>query len=81
LDQDGKIGKLYGATNTPQFFIIDPQGVLVYKGGIDSIASADQSDIGKAENYVSAALADLAAGKKVAKSSTKPYGCSVKYAS
>jgi hypothetical protein len=81
LDTDGTVGKLYGATNTPQFFIINPDGVLVYKGGIDSIPSADQADIPKAENYVSAALADLAAGKKVAKSSTKPYGCSVKYAS
>jgi hypothetical protein len=81
LDSDGSIGKLYGATNTPQFFIIDPQGVLVYKGGIDSIPSADQSDIAKAENYISAALADLAAGRKIAKSNTKPYGCSVKYAS
>jgi protein-disulfide isomerase len=81
LDTDGTIGKLYGATNTPQFFIINPDGVLVYKGGIDSIPSADQADIPKAENYVSAALADLAAGRKVAKSSTKPYGCSVKYAS
>jgi len=81
LDQDGAIGKLYGATNTPQFFIIDPKGVLVYKGGIDSIPSADQSDIAKAENYVKAALADLDAGRKVAKASTKPYGCSVKYAS
>jgi len=81
LDQDGKIGKLYGATNTPQFFIINPEGELVYKGGIDSIPSTSQSDIPKAENYVKAALADLAAGKKVAKSSTKPYGCSVKYAS
>ncbi|MDD5460042.1 MAG: redoxin domain-containing protein [Methylococcales bacterium] len=81
LDNDGSIGKLYSATNTPQFFIIDPQGILVYKGGIDSIPSTDQSDIPKAENYVRAALADLAAGRKVAKSSTKPYGCSVKYAS
>ena len=81
LDNDGSIGKLYGATNTPQFFIIDTQGVLVYKGGIDSIPSADQSDIAKAENYISAALADLDAGRKIAKSNTKPYGCSVKYAS
>ncbi|MDD5579282.1 MAG: redoxin domain-containing protein [Methylobacter sp.] len=79
FDPDGKIGKLYAATNTPQFFIVNPEGVLVYKGGIDSIPSADQEDIAKAENYVSAALADLAAGKKVAKASTKPYGCSVKY--
>ena len=81
LDNDGSIGKLYGATNTPQFFIIDTQGVLVYKGGIDSIPSADQADIAKAENYISAALADLDAGRKIAKSNTKPYGCSVKYAS
>ena len=81
LDNDGSIGKLYGATTTPQFFIIDPQGVLVYKGGIDSIPSADQVDIVKAKNYVSAALADLAAGRKVVNASTKPYGCSVKYAS
>ncbi len=81
LDEDGSIGKLYGATNTPQFFIIDPKGVLVYKGGIDSIPSADPADIARAENYVGAALADLAAGRKIAKSSTKPYGCIVKYAS
>jgi len=81
FDPDGKIGRLYGATNTPQFFIINPEGVLVYKGGIDSIPSADQEDIAKAENYVSAALADLATGKKVAKASTRPYGCTVKYAS
>ena len=81
LDSNGAIGKLYGATNTPQFFIIDPKGLLIYKGGIDSIPSADQSDIGKAENYISAALADIAANRKIAKAVTKPYGCSVKYAS
>jgi hypothetical protein len=80
LDATGAIGKRYGATNTPQFFIINPQGVLVYKGGIDSIASTDKADVAKAENYISAALKDLAAGKPIAKSSTKPYGCSVKYA-
>lgn len=79
FDPDGNIGKLYAATNTPQFFIINPEGVLVYKGGIDSIPSADIEDIAKAENYVSAALAELAVGKPVTQSSTKPYGCTVKY--
>lgn len=79
FDPDGNIGKLYAATNTPQFFIINPEGVLVYKGGIDNIPSADIEDIAKAENYVSAALAELAAGKPVTQSSTKPYGCTVKY--
>jgi hypothetical protein len=81
LDANGKIGHAYEAQTTPHIFIINPQGVLVYKGGIDSIASVDKGDIAKAENYVKTALGELAAGKPVSKSSTKPYGCSVKYAS
>lgn len=79
LDPEGKIGKLYGAQTSPHIFIINPAGVLVYKGGIDSIQSKDPADIAKAENYVRVALADLTAGKKIAQSSTKPYGCSIKY--
>ncbi|MDB6062226.1 MAG: alkyl hydroperoxide reductase [Verrucomicrobiaceae bacterium] len=79
LDADGKIGKLYGAQTTPHIFIVNAQGQLVYKGGIDSIPSADKADIAKADNYVVAALGDIAAGRKIANSSTKPYGCSVKY--
>lgn len=80
FDPEGTIGKLYAATNTPQLFIINPEGVLLYKGGIDSIPSADKADIAKAENYISSALKELAAGKSITKSSTKPYGCTVKYA-
>ena len=80
LDPDGKIGKTYGAQTTPQLFIVDPAGQLVYKGGIDSIPSASKNDIAKADNYVKLAFADLAGGRKVAHASTKPYGCSIKYA-
>lgn len=79
LDPEGKLGKLYGAQTTPHMYIIDAKGVLVYKGGIDSLATADKGDVAKAEPYVSNALAALAAGKKIATSNTKPYGCSVKY--
>jgi hypothetical protein len=78
-DQDGAVGHLYGAKTTPHLFIINPDGVLVYAGGIDSIASADPADIAKATNYADAALADLRAGRPVAHANTKPYGCSVKY--
>lgn len=81
LDANGSIGKLYGATNTPHLFIIDPKGLLLYKGGIDSIASADKDDIAGAENYIDSALKELAAGKPISKTVTKPYGCTVKYAS
>ncbi len=81
LDADGTIGKLYGAKTTPHLFIVNPEGKLVYKGGIDSIPSSNPADIAKADNYVSSALTALAAGKKVANPTTQPYGCSVKYAS
>jgi len=80
LDPDGKIGKAYGAQTTPHLFIVDPAGQLAYKGGIDSIPSASKADIARADNYVKLAFADLAAGRKLAHASTKPYGCSIKYA-
>ncbi len=81
LDPTGELGRLYGAQTTPHLFVIKGDGSLAYKGGIDSIASANKDDIAKAEPYVTEALAAVAAGKKVEKASTRPYGCSVKYAS
>lgn len=81
LDPKGELGKLYGAQTTPHLYVIKGDGTLAYKGGIDSIATADKADIAKAEPYVTEALAAVAAGRKVEKASTRPYGCSVKYAS
>lgn len=80
LDPKGEIGKLYGARTTPHMYIVDPDGVLKYMGGIDSIPSARESDIAKATNYVTVALNELAAGKPVSNPVTRAYGCSVKYA-
>lgn len=78
-DQDGKVGRLYGAKTTPHLYVINPDGALVYNGAIDSIRSADVDDIARAENYVTSALTAVKAGKPVAKSSSQPYGCAVKY--
>lgn len=80
LDPQGAIGKLYTAQTSPHIFIINPEGTLVYKGGIDSIKSNKAEDIPKATNYVREALDALASGKKVPNPSTAPYGCSIKYA-
>jgi peroxiredoxin len=81
LDPKGELGKLYGAQTTPHMYVIKPDGTLAYKGGIDSLATPDKADIARAEPYVTEALAAVAAGRKVEKASTRPYGCSVKYAS
>lgn len=79
LDPQSKIARAYGATVTPHMYIIDAQGTLVYKGGIDSIVSTDVDDIPKATQYVRVALDQVLAGKPVAQASTRPYGCTLKY--
>jgi peroxiredoxin len=80
LDPGGEIGKLYGAKTTPHMFIIDPNGKLIYAGAIDDKATTDVSDVKGAKNYVSTALTAAMAGQPVEVASTRPYGCSVKYA-
>ncbi len=79
LDPDGKTGKLYGAKTTPHMFVVDPQGVLIYKGAIDDKPSTEKGDVVRAKNYVRQALEEAMAGKPVSEPSTQPYGCSVKY--
>ncbi len=81
MDADGKVGKAYGARTTPHMYIVDPQGKLVYAGGIDDKPSTNTADIAKATNHVKVALNETLAGKAVSQASTKPYGCSVKYSS
>ncbi len=81
-DEDGKVGHAYGATNTPNLFVIDKSGTVVYAGAIDNSPDAEgQAAAGGLINYVDAALADVAAGRPVATPVTRPYGCSVKYGS
>jgi peroxiredoxin len=79
LDPEGTVGRLYGARTTPHMYIIDPAGQLVYAGGIDDKPTADPADVPTATNYVRVALDALAAGRAVDPSTTRPYGCSVKY--
>ena len=78
-DTAGTLGRLYGARNTPQYAIIDPQGVLRYAGAIDDRPSSRVKDIEGATNYVRAALDAGLAGNPIAVTQTQPYGCDVKY--
>jgi peroxiredoxin len=81
LDEDGSAGKAYGARTTPHMYIVNPEGKLIYAGGIDSIPSSDPRDINKAVNYVRQGLNEALAGKPLSVAVTRPYGCSVKYES
>jgi peroxiredoxin len=79
LDPDGKVGRAYGAKNTPHMFVINPEGKVVYEGAIDSKATPNPADISNSTNYVKVALEESMSGKPVSNANTKPYGCSVKY--
>jgi peroxiredoxin len=79
LDPEGKAGRAYGAKNTPHMFVINPEGKVIYEGAIDSKATPNPADIPNSTNYIKVALDESLAGKSVTTSSTKPYGCSIKY--
>lgn len=79
LDPDGTVGQAYGAKTTPHMFVVDGSGTLIYRGAIDDKAGTDAAEIEGAKNYVREALDASLAGRPVAETSTKSYGCSVKY--
>jgi len=81
LDPESKVARSYGAKNTPDMIVINPEGKIVYEGAIDNKATPNPSDIPSSTNYVKAALDESLAGKPVSNPTTKPYGCSVKYKS
>lgn len=79
IDADGTVGKAYGAKTTPHMYVIDREGVLAYSGAIDDKPSTDPATVTGAVNYVSQALDAVLEGKAVGRSTSTPYGCSVKY--
>ena len=88
LDESGRVGRAYGAAKTPHMFIVNEQGVLVYRGGLDNAPmgvvddarpKAQGTPAGTLVSYVTNALDALAARKPIALNDTPAYGCSVKY--
>ncbi len=67
------------AKTTPEMFVIDPNGSLIYMGAIDDKSSTNVEDIKTAKNYVQQALDEAKALKPVSVPITRSYGCSVKY--
>jgi peroxiredoxin len=80
LDPEGTVGRAYDAVTTPHMFVIDPDGVLRYMGGIDDVPTARDEDLERATQLVDQALGELMAGRQVSVPTARPYGCSVKYA-
>lgn len=78
VDADSSVAKAFGATRTPEAFLFDASGKLVYHGTIDDNAQ----EAGKVENhYLRDALDAVVDGQKVEVPKTKAFGCGIKFRS
>lgn len=78
-DRAGAVGHSYDAQTTPHIFVVNTAGNIVYNGAIDNAPMGKTAEGEAYVNYVDKALAELSEGKAVTTTSTKPYGCTVKY--
>jgi peroxiredoxin len=81
FDPAGSVGRAYGAQTTPHMYVIKGDGTLAYMGGIDDKATTRLEDLKTAKNFVDAALTELADGKPVSVTTSRAYGCTIKYSS
>ena len=83
FDPTGKVGRIYDAKTTPHMYIINEEGLMKYQGAIDDAGGRGfmSRDLLKAKNYVKESLQQMGTGEEISSPVTKPYGCSVKYAS
>ena len=75
LDENSKVADAFGATRTPEVYLFDKTGKLVYKGAMeDNPATPAESK----EMYLRDAVTQMITGQEVTPSTTKSVGCSIK---
>jgi peroxiredoxin len=77
FDETQKIGKDYGAVFTPEFFVLNKERKVVFKGGMDDHSNPELVK----KNYLEPAVEAALAGKKPALTETNAIGCQVRYVS
>ena len=76
LDKESKLASAFGASRTPQIYLFNNKGTLVYRGAIDDNARKPKK-VEKA--YLMDAINAMVAGEKINTASTKALGCGIKY--
>ena len=74
LDVQSEMADAFGATRTPECFLFDKDGKLVYHGAIDDNANAANSST----PYLNKAISNLVGGKKIDPEKTRSVGCTIK---
>lgn len=74
-DDTQQIAKAYGATFTPEFFVLNKERKVVYMGGLDDNSSAKMAK----RKFLESALDAVTAGKKPETGETVAIGCMIRY--
>ncbi len=80
IDDRGQLAKLYGASRTPEAFVIGRNGTLLYRGAIDSLRGTDPSEIDRFDNlpWLKNAIENAVQDRRVVPPETIPYGTSIR---
>ncbi len=73
-DNDNVVADLFGATKTPEVFVLDKSLIVLYHGRIDDNKNADEVQSTDLRN----ALDEIIGGKEVTNKITKQFGCTIK---
>jgi peroxiredoxin len=76
VDATSDVARAFGATRTPEAFLFDASGKLVYHGTVDDNA---QNEKAVAKPWLEQAVTAVAGGQAVPTSETKAFGCSIKF--
>ncbi len=75
VDENAAVADAFGATRTPEVFLVDANGKLVYKGAIDD----NPSDAGNVKKeFLKEAIVENTAGKPVSVKESRSVGCTIK---
>lgn len=77
-DPGAKVADMFGAKTTPHVFVIDEEGVLVYRGGVEKAPSNPGQCGEMSEQYLAPVLMALVADQELPYTDTKSKGCSIK---
>ncbi len=76
VDATSDVARAFGATRTPEVFLFDAKGALVYHGAVDD----NSRDAGAVkQRWLQDAVAAVSTGKAVPTAETKALGCTIKY--
>src|SRR5476649_1197818 len=74
-DGDSAVARAYGARVTPHVFVVDGKGVVRYRGYVDDSAKPEE----RQHAGLTDAVESLLTGREVQQTSTKAFGCSIKF--